>query len=145
MHELGIGTMHNMNSVFFEIFIPVWTCRAYTLGEKINIWVSKFSFIKKTRLIDQLLDTDFSAEVPELQIPVYFFSGKFDLTVNIDLSKSYLERLKAPIKGFYTFDKSAHSPLYEEPDKLKEIMTKDVLNLTTHYADKNIYINKSQY
>ena len=34
MHELGIGTMHKMKSVFWEIFIPVWTCKAYTIKEK---------------------------------------------------------------------------------------------------------------
>ena len=38
MHELGIGTMHQMNSIFYDIFVPVWTCKAYTLTEKINIW-----------------------------------------------------------------------------------------------------------
>jgi len=41
MHKLGIGTMRNMNSIFWDIFIPVWKCRAYTLKEKINIWKSK--------------------------------------------------------------------------------------------------------
>jgi hypothetical protein len=37
MHELGIGTMRNMKSVFSGVFIPVWICKAYTLSEKINI------------------------------------------------------------------------------------------------------------
>ncbi|MDP4176251.1 MAG: alpha/beta hydrolase [Bacteroidota bacterium] len=138
MHELGIGTMHNMRSVFFDIFIPVLTCRAYTLKEKYNIWYSKFSFLKKTRLIDQILDTDFTSRVTKLEIPVYFFSGKYDLTVNIDLSKAYLEQLKAPIKGFYTFERSAHSPLYEESEKIKEILIKDVLNKRNSLSDKNI-------
>lgn len=135
MHELGIGTMHNMRSVFFDIFIPVWTCKAYTLTEKINIWVSKFSFLKKTRLIEQLLETDFSAKVTKLEIPVYFLSGKYDLTVNIDLSKEYLQKLQAPVKGFYTFKNSAHSPLYEEPEKVRNILINDVLNLKAELSD----------
>lgn len=33
MHELGIGTMRNMKSVFWGVFIPVWTCKAYTIRE----------------------------------------------------------------------------------------------------------------
>lgn len=37
MHELGIGTMHRMNSIIRDIFLPVWSCRAYTLREKVAI------------------------------------------------------------------------------------------------------------
>jgi hypothetical protein len=29
VHELGIGTTHKMKSVFWDIFVPVWTCKAY--------------------------------------------------------------------------------------------------------------------
>lgn len=137
MHELGIGTMHKMKSVFWEIFTPVWTCKAYTLNEKMNIWKSKFSFLPKTNLIEEMLETDFTVKVPSLAIPVYFFSGKYDLTVNINLSKEYLNRLDAPLKGFYTFNNSAHSPLFEEPDLVRKIIETDILNGKNSLADKN--------
>jgi pimeloyl-ACP methyl ester carboxylesterase len=137
MHELGIGTMRNMKSVLFDIFIPVWTCRAYTLKEKANIWISKFSFLPKTKLKEQVCATDIPSLIPNLEIPVYFFSGRFDLTVNVDLSKNYLHKLQAPLKGFYTFDKSAHSPIFEEPQRLNEIMVNDVMNLKNNCADTN--------
>lgn len=117
MHELGIGTMRNMDSIVKDILLPVMTCKAYTLSEKMNIWISKFTFIKKTKLIDQLFAIDLTSKVQKLEIPVYFFSGAYDLTVNHKLSKAYLEQLEAPIKGFYTFEQSAHSLLYEEPEK----------------------------
>ncbi len=136
MHELGIGTMHKMGSVFWDIFIPVWTCKAYTLREKINIWKSKFSFLPKTNLIKEMLETDFAVTVPSLDIPVYFFSGKYDLTVNIALAKAYLAKLYAPVKGFYTFNNSAHSPLFEEPELVRQVIEKDVLNHKTSLANK---------
>lgn len=137
MHELGIGTMHKMKSVFLEIFIPVWFCKAYTLREKINIWKSKFQFLPKTNLINEMMETDFSSKVPKVDIPVYFFSGKYDLTVNIDLSKAYLRKLQAPLKGFYTFNNSAHSPLFEEPLAFCRIIETDILNNRNDLADKN--------
>lgn len=137
MHELGIGTMHKMKSVFWGIFIPVWTCKAYTISEKINIWKSKFSFLPKTNLINEMLETDFTIKVPKLDIPVYFFSGKYDLTVNIDLAKAYLTKLDAPMKGFYTFNNSAHSPLFEETELVKLIIETDVLKNKNSLADKN--------
>lgn len=135
MHELGIGTMRRMRSVMSGVFIPVWTCKAYTLREKINIWYSKFSFVNKTDLRGQIISSDFTTLFPALEVPVYFLSGRFDLTVNYDLSKEYLEKLDAPLKGFYTFQNSAHSPLFEESQKFLEIMTGDVLNQKTDLAD----------
>ena len=137
MHELGIGTMHKMKSVFRGVFIPLWTCKAYTLKEKVSIWKSKFSFLPKTNLINEMLETDFASKVPKLDIPVYFLSGKYDLTVNIDLSKAYLAKLEAPLKGFYTFNNSAHSPLFEEPELVRKIIEKDILNKDNSLADKN--------
>jgi len=135
MHELGVGTMHQMNSIFWDIFVPIWTCKAYTLTEKMNIWKSKFSFLPKTNLINELLTTDFTQEIDTVRIPMYFFSGKYDLTVNVDLSKAYLKKLQAPQKAFYTFSKSAHSPLFEEPLLFKNILQNDVLKGLSNYSE----------
>jgi pimeloyl-ACP methyl ester carboxylesterase len=134
-HDLGIGTMHNMRSIIKDIFLPVWTCKAYTIREKLNIWISKFSFLKKAGLRGEIIQSDIASKVPRLEIPVYFISGRYDLTVNKDLSKEYLEKIEAPVKGFYTFNESAHSPMFEEPQRLKEILIKDVLNSSTTLAD----------
>lgn len=137
MHKLGIGTMRNMQSVFSGVFIPVWMCNAYTFSEKINIWKSKFTFVKNTRLIDELFQSDFSTAITKLEVPVYFFSGAHDLTVNNNLSKAYLEKLQAPVKGYYTFENSAHSPIFEEPEKFQLIIEQDVLKDTITLADSN--------
>jgi pimeloyl-ACP methyl ester carboxylesterase len=134
-HDLGIGTMHNMRSIIKDVFLAVWICKAYTLREKLNIWISKFSFLKKTGLRDEILKADIPAKVPRLEIPVYFISGRYDLTVNRDLSKEYLKKIESPVKGFYTFNESAHSPMFEEPQRFKEILIKDVLNSSTTLAD----------
>ncbi|MDN3687753.1 alpha/beta hydrolase [Cyclobacterium jeungdonense] len=136
MHELGIGTMREMKSIFKDVFIPVWTCMAYTLAEKINIWRSKFFFLPKTNLPREVLSRNFAAEVPKLDIPIYFFSGRYDYTVNRELSKAYFRKLEAPLKGFYTFENSAHSPLFEENKKMRLIIERDVLNGRLDLADK---------
>jgi len=136
MHELGIGTMRSMDSIAKDILLPVMTCRAYTPGEKMKIWMSKLSFLKKTKLIDEVFSADFTEKVKKLEVPVYFFSGSYDYTVNYELSKAYLKQLEAPVKGFYTFEQSAHSPLYEEPEKLKRILEEDVLAGASSLSDR---------
>lgn len=127
MHELGIGTMRSMKSVFKDIFLPVWACRAYTLKEKYIIWKSKMIFLPKTNLKTETLNTDFSVAYPEIKIPVFFICGKYDLTVNTGLAEDYYHRLIAPLKRFYIFENSAHGPLFEEPDKFREVLEKDIL------------------
>jgi pimeloyl-ACP methyl ester carboxylesterase len=77
-------------------------------------------------LWDTMLKTDLSVSVPELQIPVYFVHGVYDYTVSYNLAKEYFNILKAPVKEFYTFDYSAHSPLFEEPAKMNGLMEKIV-------------------
>jgi pimeloyl-ACP methyl ester carboxylesterase len=137
MHELGIGTMRNMKSVITGIFLPIMLCKAYTIREKINIWRAKPILANKTSLIEQLLTTNLTAKVQKLNIPIYFFSGKYDYTVNYKLSEAYLENLDAPMKGFYTFEKSAHSPMHEEPGKFKKIIDHDVLRGSVSLADRD--------
>jgi pimeloyl-ACP methyl ester carboxylesterase len=139
MHELGIGTMRSMKSVFRDIFLPVWTCRAYTLKEKYNIWKSKIFFLSKTNLKTETLTTDFPGMYPEIDIPIFFICGKYDLTVNIDLSKDYYNRLNAPLKGFYTFENSAHGPLFEEPERFRFVLENNILQATLGVTDKNNY------
>jgi pimeloyl-ACP methyl ester carboxylesterase len=84
---------------------------------------------------NEITTTDLSLEVTEFEIPVYIVAGRYDYTVNYDLQKSYFEKVNAPKKGFYTFENSAHSPLFEEPESFIEIMVKDVLNGNENLAD----------
>ncbi len=136
MHKSGIGTMRQMHSIFWGVFVPVWTCRAYTLKEKINIWKSKIFFLPKTNLKKEILSTDYTQTIPNLDLPVYFISGKYDLTVNVKLSREYYDKLHAPLKGFYTFENSAHSPIFEEAERFRLILEKDILKAEINLSDK---------
>jgi pimeloyl-ACP methyl ester carboxylesterase len=134
MHNLGIGTTHEMNSIITGMFLPSLLSRCYTVSEKVNLWRAK-SRSGVSLLWDEILSTDLATKVPELKIPVYFFHGTYDYTVSYPLAMEYFNKLKAPIKGFYTFEKSAHSPLFEEPDKVNSILRQDVLTGANNLAD----------
>jgi pimeloyl-ACP methyl ester carboxylesterase len=134
MHSLGIGTTHDMHSVITGIFFPSLTFRGYTLLEKVNMWHGK-SQSGVSPFWDEMIATDLTIKVPELEIPVYFFGGIYDYTCSYTLAKDYLDNLQAPMKGFYTFEQSAHSPLFEEPEKMLRILQEDVLAGTNNLAD----------
>ena len=133
MHGLGVGTTRDMRSVITGVFIPVWRCRAYTLGEKVNIW--RGMAYSRDFLWNDFIATDLATQIHELDLPVYFFTGLYDFTANHHLAKVFFDQIKAPVKGFYTFPESAHSPLFEEPQLARDILLQDVLRQANHLVD----------
>ena len=133
MHELGVGTTHDMKSVFKDMFLQSLLHREYTLGEKVKPWRGKV--FSGSRLWITQLSTDLTQTVTRLDIPVYFPHGMYDHTVSYPLAKACFERLDAPVKGFYTFRQSAHTPFFEEPEKTREIMRADMLTGSTRLSD----------
>jgi pimeloyl-ACP methyl ester carboxylesterase len=133
MHGLGVGTTRDMTSVITGVFIPVWQCRAYTLREKVNIW--RGIAFSRSFLWNDFIGTDLATHIQELDLPIYFFTGLYDHTANRHLAKAFFDQIRAPIKGFYTFQNSAHSPLFEEPQLARNILLQDVLVQGNHLAD----------
>ena len=121
MHDLGVGTARNMSSVISGIFLPSLKCKAYTQTERINIWRGKalsgsFPVTKDAISFNALED------VPEIEIPIIFIAGRYDYTCCASLQEEYFHRIKAPEKELYVFENSAHSPLYEEYNKAKQVL-----------------------
>lgn len=121
MHALGVGTMHTMRSVVTGLLFPSLAFAEYTVREKIGLWTAK-SRSGVSIVWDEMLHTDLRTDVPRLEIPVYLFEGVYDYTCNAALAKEYFDRLEAPVKGFFWFDQSAHSPLFEEPARFRQLL-----------------------
>ncbi len=135
MHALGIGTMHQMRSLLTGLVIPSFQFREYTLSEKVSLWRAK-ARSGISIVWDEMVATDLRQRVTRLEIPVYFFHGRHDYTVNYALAKGYLDKITAPVKGFYTFESSAHSPLFEQPDEMNRILREDVLAGRSGLSDR---------
>jgi pimeloyl-ACP methyl ester carboxylesterase len=86
-----------------------------------------------------MVAADFTKEIKSMDIPIYFMHGIYDYTVNYSLTKEYYKTLEAPLKGFYTFEQSSHSPIFEEPEKFTKILLEDVLPGNNNNADKILY------
>lgn len=135
MHELGIGTMRNMRNIAADLFLPSLYFSEYTLSEKFYLWYGK-SKSGVHQIWEKMIQTNLMEDKNNFKIPVYFFHGIYDYTCSYELAKEYFDKINAPIKGFYTFDQSAHSPLLEEPEKMNRILINDVKNLRADFADR---------
>jgi pimeloyl-ACP methyl ester carboxylesterase len=134
MHRLGVGTTHDMRSVITGVFLPSLASSNYSLAEKVRLWRAKLASGVSV-MWEDMLSTDLAERVPSLDVPTYLLHGVFDRTCSYDLARDYLRRLRAPVKGFYTFGNSAHSPVFEEPERAGRILGEDVLHAATRLAD----------
>jgi pimeloyl-ACP methyl ester carboxylesterase len=135
MHALGVGTMREIRSVARGLFLTSLQSRDYTLAEKVSLWRGKAA-TGVSSMWKEMLAADLAELVPAVGVPVYFLHGVHDYTCACAEASAYFDRLTAPLKGFYTFSESAHSPLFEEPDKVMRILREDVLHGTNRLADR---------
>jgi pimeloyl-ACP methyl ester carboxylesterase len=113
MNTYGVGIMHDdfsMAALIKDMFL----FKGYTFADKMNmIQGMGFSHIY---LWNDVLQSDLFESSTDFQIPVFITHGKFDYQVSYELSREYFEKIDAPAKEFFTFEKSAHSPNAEEPE-----------------------------
>ena len=75
-------------------------------------------------LYPQLQDIDFRQDVPQLEVPVYIVTGKHEARGRAVLAEEWFEMLQAPSKEMILFEHSGHRPLFEEPARFVEVMTR---------------------
>jgi pimeloyl-ACP methyl ester carboxylesterase len=133
MHGVGAGNTHDGDSVVSGIFLPVWRVRTYTVMDKINVWRGKLW--SRPFFWEALLRDDLSSRLNKFELPIYFLVGQHDQTASPTLSRAYFDVIQAPMKGFYAFENSAHSPLFEEPRHAVDILLQDVMTGRNGLAD----------
>ena len=116
----GCATTRQMRSDYKDIFKKQMSCSCYTFAEKINYWKGK-ALLGKSEYRKYRVNPEAACV-----IPVHFISGYYDYTTPVTLSKELYDCLEAPEKSFYTFNDSAHSPLWEENKLVIEAMLKHV-------------------
>jgi pimeloyl-ACP methyl ester carboxylesterase len=67
-----------------------------------------------------------------VSIPLYLFLGRYDYTTPSAPAASYLDSLDAPLKGVVWFERSAHFPFFEEPERFR-VELRQVDSLVTRY------------
>ena len=121
VNRFGGGTTREITSMWPLVKL-VMNSRIYTLREKLNFMnASMFSL---EHLWMDVINTNLFIEIDSMSVPTYIFHGTFDYTTPYPLANDFYQQLKAPQKGFFSFENSAHSPIMEEPKKFNAILRK---------------------
>ena len=94
----------------------------YGLLDKLNF----FRGIVNTynHVYQQLYTIDMRTDYTKLDVPVYFFLGRYDVNAPTALVEEYVQVLDAPDKRIEWFEHSGHSPWINEPDKfVREVLS----------------------
>src|ERR1700693_1040599 len=106
------GEIHNAKS-FMPLLLTGLAAPEYSLRDARNIpkGVSLYSrnFVYNS-ISGELMDV-----ITQVDIPIYFFTGRYDYTDPFMLTEQYFSKINAPEKHIVWFEKSAHFPFYEEP------------------------------
>jgi pimeloyl-ACP methyl ester carboxylesterase len=109
LHAIGTGE-------FLSILLNT---PEYSIGDCIsNLRMRDMKFSSR-RLGDELLGVNLLQEIPELSVPVFLFAGSYDYTTPFVLVEQFYAALQAPFKKLIWFERSAHNPDIEEPDKFQ--------------------------
>ena len=97
----------------------------YSISKKLSFYGCAINSVDQAW--SDVQQIDFIRDVPQLEVPVYFFAGRHDYNTPFELVEEFSRTLEAPHNEIVWFENSAHSPNLEEPDRYQEILIQKVL------------------
>lgn len=102
-----------------------------------NLFVSEYSLMDQVRSMANLLDTYVTLypeledvdlrDTTHLEVPVFLVQGKYEARGRSALAERWFDRLEAPDKELFVFDRSGHRPWVQEPERFAQVMVNTVL------------------
>jgi proline iminopeptidase len=68
--------------------------------------------------------------IPVTLPPIGPSLGRYDLHTPFEAARLWFDRISAPNNKFVIFERSSHSPMFEEPGRFLLMLVNDVLPLT---------------
>jgi pimeloyl-ACP methyl ester carboxylesterase len=106
------GEIHHAKS-FMPLLLTGLAAPEYSLRDARNI--PKGVSLYSRHFVYNSISGDLMDVIAQVNIPVYFFTGRYDYTDPFVLTEQYFSRINAPEKHIVWFEESAHFPFYEEP------------------------------
>lgn len=117
---LKLGGERYAKTSYTDWFYSIWSSREYSFFDLIK-YAKSSAFCAGNIIYDPDFNNfNFFNQIPEVKIPVFYISGAHDYNTPWELVQKYACEIKAPKKEFILFDKSGHSPVFEEPKRFNE-------------------------
>ncbi|MEK3886623.1 alpha/beta fold hydrolase [Bacillus sp. FSL K6-3431] len=96
------------------------TSKEYTLRDCISFLQGQFFSMKN--LQEEMIEMNLMESIDQVNLPIHFIMGKHDLTIPYEPTEKFFNEIEAPEKHWTMFENSAHSPMWEEPERFMRIL-----------------------
>ena len=125
LSKYGGGTYNRHESIWSSLIIPLIQTPEYPLS-KLSAY-AKGAFYSLDQLWGEVVGQDFFKTVKKLDVPVLITQGRHDQNTPSELARAWFDALEAPDKKWVWFEKSAHSPIKEEPEQWQRVIREEIL------------------
>lgn len=121
---LKLGGEFYEKTNYKEWIKAIWLSKEYTVFDLVR-YARGSAFSAGNIIYDPAFNNiDYFNQIPEVKIPVYFISGAQDYNTPWELAERYAQSVKSPHSEFIKFERSGHSPVFEEPERFNEEILK---------------------
>ncbi|MHC4154171.1 MAG: alpha/beta fold hydrolase [Planctomycetota bacterium] len=123
------GVIHdNSNKQIGSLLFSFLTSPEYSVSEGFENLMMKGFYFSVSAMWDEIKNINITKEIQSIEVPVYFFEGKYDMATPTVLVQKFLESLNAEKgKELVVFENSAHMPMVEEKERYEDLLVNLVL------------------
>jgi len=116
----GVRTNANYVDEVRTLLISLFRSRDYSIPDLVRTFRGMTT--TQAALLPDLATTELVRTLPRLDIPITLVQGRLDKVAPGEATQRFYDSLTAPSKRLVWFEKSAHSPHIEEPEKFREVL-----------------------
>ncbi len=126
MSKYGGEDYGESDGIIKSVVMPLLRSKEYSLFDMIKYY--KGAFFSLRTLWEEVVDFNLNEEIRQLDVPVYLTQGRHDQNTPVQIAEKWFDNLTAPYKEWIWFEKSAHSPIKNEPEKWGQTLIKIIEN-----------------
>ncbi len=110
------------------LLLSILTSPEYSLSEAFRAVTNKDYYFSKAAMWEELKNVKIPQDIQSIQVPIYFFEGKYDKAAPTVLVENFYQHLDAKKgKKLFMFENSAHFLMTEEKEKYQDLLVNVVL------------------
>jgi pimeloyl-ACP methyl ester carboxylesterase len=123
----GVRTGYTYNSIGRGLLASLLRSPDYSLADTVRAF--RGITAAQAALLPELAALDLPHTLTSLTTPIVMVQGRHDRVAPPSAAESYAELLKAPHKQLVWFERSAHMPHLEEPERFRQLLAQVRLGL----------------
>jgi pimeloyl-ACP methyl ester carboxylesterase len=116
----GVMTNKNYNGMLRALLGSLVRSSDYSVADAVR--TVRGITASQTALLPEHATTDLVSTMPSLDVPIVIAQGRLDQVAPGDAAQRFYDSLTAPSKKLVWFEKSAHTPQFDEPEKFRRLL-----------------------